>query len=265
MRWWTPSAARTTNWRIAITGIKAGWFGRDTLDYWDRNAPLPGDDNRGYSLGRGAGHRARRLRRASIREWRRSPGASSNALGSTRSPRPGKDSGAFCHPVVPSVHPYVLMNFYGRPRDVTTLAHELGHGIHQVLAAEQGTLMADTPLTLAESASVFGEMLVFRALLDRAAGHRPASPAARRQGREHAEYGGSADRLSRVRAARARRAPQRRTAGRAPRGTLARGAAREPRARCSASTTNTGTSGPTSRTSSTRRSTSTPMPSGIAW
>ena len=100
------------------------------------------------------------------------------------------------------------MNFYGRPRDVTTLAHELGHGVHQVLAGGQGTLMADTPLTLAESASVFGEMLVFRALLDQQqdAGAPPA--AAGRQGREHAEHRGAADRLPRVRAAGARRAPR---------------------------------------------------------
>ena len=145
--------------------IKAGWFGRAALDYWDRNAPLPGDDNRRYS-------------------WSEARDAVLDAFGRfdprmsviarrffddpwiDAQPRPGKDSGAFCHPVVPSAHPYVLMNFYGRSRDVTTLAHELGHGIHQVLAAEQGTLMADTPLTLAESASVFGEMLVFRTLLE---------------------------------------------------------------------------------------------------
>ncbi|MEX0693151.1 MAG: M3 family metallopeptidase, partial [Rhodospirillales bacterium] len=82
------------------------------------------------------------------------------------SPRPGKNSGAFAHPVVPSAHPYVLMNFYGKPRDVMTLAHELGHGVHQVLAGPQGTLLSNTPLTLAETASVFGEMLTFRAILD---------------------------------------------------------------------------------------------------
>ena len=82
-------------------------------------------------------------------------------------PRAGKDSGAFSHPAVPSAHPYILMNYFGTTGDVMTLAHELGHGIHQVLAAKQGHLMADTPLTLAETASVFGEMLVFRALLDR--------------------------------------------------------------------------------------------------
>ena len=80
--------------------------------------------------------------------------------------RPGKSGGAFAHPTVPSAHPYVLMNYHGRIRDVMTLAHELGHGVHQVLAAEQGYLMSGTPLTLAETASVFGEMLTFRALLD---------------------------------------------------------------------------------------------------
>jgi oligoendopeptidase F len=80
--------------------------------------------------------------------------------------RPGKASGAFAHPTVASAHPYVLLNYMGRTDDVMTMAHELGHGVHQVLAARQGTLMADTPLTLAETASVFGEMLTFRRLLD---------------------------------------------------------------------------------------------------
>jgi oligoendopeptidase F len=80
--------------------------------------------------------------------------------------KPGKSSGAFAHPTVPSAHPYLLLNYLGRTRDVMTLAHELGHGVHQVLAAEQGHLMCDTPLTLAETASVFGEMLTFRSLLD---------------------------------------------------------------------------------------------------
>jgi oligoendopeptidase F len=79
--------------------------------------------------------------------------------------RPGKAPGAFAHPTVPSVHPYVLVNYQGKPRDVMTLAHELGHGVHQVLAGPNGALMAPTPLTLAETASVFGEMLTFRKLL----------------------------------------------------------------------------------------------------
>ncbi|MFN7113758.1 MAG: M3 family oligoendopeptidase [Alphaproteobacteria bacterium] len=82
-------------------------------------------------------------------------------------PRAGKDSGGFSHPAVPSAHPFILVNYFGTTADVMTLAHELGHGIHQVMAAKQGHLMADTPLTVAETASVFGEMLVFRALLDR--------------------------------------------------------------------------------------------------
>ena len=91
--------------------------------------------------------------------------------------RPGKAPGAFAHPTVPSAHPYVLLNYQGKPRDVMTLAHELGHGVHQVLAAPNGALMAPTPLTLAETASVFGEMLTFRALL--AEHHRPRSSARR--------------------------------------------------------------------------------------
>jgi oligoendopeptidase F len=144
--------------------MKARWFGRDCLDYWDRNAPLPGDDNRRYDWSE-----ARNIVLDAFGAF--DPRLSDIALRFFEnpwidaSPRPGKDSGAFCHPVVPSVHPYVLMNFFGRSRDVMTLAHELGHGVHQVLAGTQGTLRADTPLTLAESASVFGEMLVFRSLL----------------------------------------------------------------------------------------------------
>ena len=82
--------------------------------------------------------------------------------------RPGKASGAFAHPTVPSAHPYVLVNYMGKPRDVMTLAHELGHGVHQVLAAGQGEMLSSTPLTLAETASVFGEMLTFRKLLENA-------------------------------------------------------------------------------------------------
>ena len=106
------------------------------------------------------------LRRVQPGPGRRSAGASSTGRGSTRRLRPGKAGGAFAHPTVPSAHPYLLLNYHGRTRDVMTLAHELGHGVHQVLAAQQGYLMAGTPLTLAETASVFGEMLTFRALLD---------------------------------------------------------------------------------------------------
>jgi oligoendopeptidase F len=145
--------------------LKARWFGRKTLDYWDRTAPLPGDQDRRYpwdaaralvldAYGGFAPEMADIARRFFDHRWIDAP------------PRPGKDSGAFSHPTVPSAHPYILMNFHGRARDVMTLAHELGHGVHQVLSAGQGALMADTPLTTAETASVFGEMLTFRAMLD---------------------------------------------------------------------------------------------------
>jgi oligoendopeptidase F len=145
--------------------IKARWLGLEKLEYWDRNAPLPEDSDRRIAwpdakvivldaYRRFAPTLANILERFFARNW------IDAAL------RPGKDAGAFCHPTVPSVHPYVLMNYQGRPRDVMTLAHELGHGAHQVLAAAQGPLMAGTPLTLAETASVFGEQLTFRALLE---------------------------------------------------------------------------------------------------
>jgi oligoendopeptidase F len=142
-------------------------MGLDKLEFWDRNAPLPEDSDQ-------------------RRSWADAKVVVLNAY-RTFSPtlaelvdrfferswidaevRPGKDSGAFCHPVVPSVHPYVLMNFQGKSRDVMTLAHELGHGVHQLLAAKQGLLLAGTPLTLAETASVFGEQLTFRAILGQA-------------------------------------------------------------------------------------------------
>ncbi|MEQ8196250.1 MAG: M3 family oligoendopeptidase [Rhodospirillales bacterium] len=145
--------------------LKARWFGGKKLDYWDRNAPVPGQAERKYTweeakdmvltaYGRFAPPMAEIAGRFFDGRWIDAP------------PRPGKDSGAFSHSTVPSVHPYILMNFYGKSRDVMTLAHELGHGVHQVLSAKQGTLMADTPLTTAETASVFGEMLTFRAMLD---------------------------------------------------------------------------------------------------
>jgi oligoendopeptidase F len=144
--------------------LKARWFGGESLDYWDRNAPLPGDDGRRYTW-----NEARDIVLSAFGRFHPKMGAIATQFFDSgwidAQPRPGKDPGAFCHPVVPSVHPYVLLNFYGRPRDVTTIAHELGHGVHQVLAAEQGTLMSETPLTLAEAASVFGEMLVFRAVV----------------------------------------------------------------------------------------------------
>jgi oligoendopeptidase F len=144
--------------------LKAGWFKKKKLAHWDRNAPLPFSATgsiawpeardtvltayRGFSP-----EMARIAERFFTDRWIDAP------------LRPGKAPGAFSHPTTPSAHPYVLMNYQGKPRDVMTLAHELGHGVHQVLAAANGALMAPTPLTLAETASVFGEMLTFRRLL----------------------------------------------------------------------------------------------------
>jgi oligoendopeptidase F len=144
---------------------KARWLGLECLEYWDRNAPLPEDSDKRVSWTDAKvtvldAYRRFSPRLAEIVDRFFARGWIDAAL------RPGKDAGAFCHPTVPSVHPYVLMNYQGRPRDVMTLAHELGHGVHQTLAAQQGPLMAGTPLTLAETASVFGEQLTFRALLE---------------------------------------------------------------------------------------------------
>ncbi len=144
--------------------LKARWFGRDVLDYWDRNAPLP---DRPTQVIRFSEARAKVLRAygAFAPEMAEIADRFFEYGWIDAEVRPGKAPGAFAHPTVPSVHPYVLVNYQGRVRDVMTLAHELGHGVHQVLAGPQGALMAPTPLTLAETASVFGEMLTFRALL----------------------------------------------------------------------------------------------------
>ncbi len=146
--------------------LKAGWFGKKTLDYWDRNAPLPSDDDRRYSW-----DEAKELVLTAYGNF--SPALAK--IGKEFFDKPwidapvqaGKATGAFAHPTVPSVHPYLLVNFQGKARDVMTLAHELGHGVHQVLSARQGALMCDTPLTLAETASVFGEQLTFREMVRR--------------------------------------------------------------------------------------------------
>ncbi len=144
--------------------LKAKWFGVQQLDYWDRNAPLPESDERVIPW-----QEAEKTVLDAYNDF--SPDLASvgrkffdNAW--IDAPiKPGKSPGAFAHPTVPSAHPYLLLNYQGKTRDVMTLAHELGHGVHQVLAGPQGYLMSDTPLTLAETASVFGEMLTFRALL----------------------------------------------------------------------------------------------------
>jgi oligoendopeptidase F len=147
--------------------LKRKWLGLDRMQVWDRNAPLPMEDTR-------------------VVDWAQAEETVMEAynafdprMGELAAPffskgwidagvKPGKAPGAFAHPTVTDVHPYVMLNYLGKPRDVMTLAHELGHGVHQVLAAEQGEMLSSTPLTLAETASVFGEMLTFRKMLDKA-------------------------------------------------------------------------------------------------
>ncbi|MEM0900405.1 MAG: M3 family oligoendopeptidase [Pseudomonadota bacterium] len=144
--------------------MKAKWLGFDKLQAWDRNAPLPSTNEEVIewdtaqqivldAYGKFSPEVASIAKRFFDERWIDAPS------------RDGKAPGAFSHPTVPSAHPYVLLNYLGKPRDVMVLAHELGHGVHQVLAAEQGALLASTPLTLAETASVFGEMLTFQSLL----------------------------------------------------------------------------------------------------
>ena len=144
--------------------LKAKAMGRETLDHWDRNAPLDQERPRQYSwdeakalvldsFGRLSPAMAQRARDVFDRPW------------IDAQPRPGKASGAYSHPVTSDHHPFVFLNYMGERRDVLTLAHELGHAVHQTLAAPRGTLLADTPLTLAETASIFGEGLVFEQLL----------------------------------------------------------------------------------------------------
>jgi len=147
--------------------LKAKWMGLETLEMWDRNAPLPDEDSAAISWDDA---RATVLgaysdfdpEMAQIAEPFFDKGWIDAGV------KPGKAPGAFAHPTVTNVHPYVMLNYLGKQRDVMTLAHELGHGVHQVLAADQGELLSSTPLTLAETASVFGEMLTFRKLLDAA-------------------------------------------------------------------------------------------------
>ncbi len=146
--------------------LKAGWFGKKQLDYWDRNAPLPSDIDRKYSW-----NEAKELVLTAYNNF--SPELARQGKKFFENPwidapvLPGKSPGAFAHPTVPSVHPYLLVNYQGKSRDVMTLAHELGHGVHQLFSAKQGALMCDTPLTLAETASVFGEQLTFREMVKR--------------------------------------------------------------------------------------------------
>jgi len=144
--------------------MKAKWLGLEHLEFWDRNAPLPETDERTIAwdeavetvLGAYAGFSPKLAELAQ-------PFFGSGWIDA--GVKPGKAPGAFAHPTVTDAHPYLMLNYLGKPRDVMTLAHELGHGVHQRLAAGQGELLSQTPLTLAETASVFGEMLTFRTLL----------------------------------------------------------------------------------------------------
>ncbi|PZX47424.1 oligoendopeptidase F [Roseinatronobacter thiooxidans] len=144
--------------------LKAKWLGLDTLEVWDRNAPLPleaprqigWDEARSTVMEAYAGFSPKL---AELTEPFFTQGWIDAAV------KPGKAPGAFAHPTVTDAHPFVMLNYLGKPRDVMTLAHELGHGVHQRLAAGQGELLSSTPLTLAETASVFGEMLTFRRML----------------------------------------------------------------------------------------------------
>jgi oligoendopeptidase F len=147
--------------------LKAKWLGLDTLEVWDRNAPLPMEDDRlvGWDEARKVVSEAYAdfdPRMAELAEPFFTDGWIDAAV------KEGKAPGAFAHPTVADAHPYVMLNYLGKPRDVMTLAHELGHGVHQRLAAGQGELLSSTPLTLAETASVFGEMLTFRKMLAQA-------------------------------------------------------------------------------------------------
>jgi oligoendopeptidase F len=147
--------------------LKRKWLDLDKMQVWDRNAPLPIEDTRtvDWSTAKTTvmdAYSAFDPRMGDLAEPFFTKGWIDAGV------KPGKAPGAFAHPTVTDVHPYVMLNYLGKPRDVMTLAHELGHGVHQVLAADQGELLSSTPLTLAETASVFGEMLTFRKMLDNA-------------------------------------------------------------------------------------------------
>jgi len=155
--------------------LKAKWMGLDSMEMWDRNAPLPDEDTAAIAWGD-----ARKTVMEAYADFDPEMARIAEPFFDKgwidAGVKPGKAPGAFAHPTVTNVHPYVMLNYLGKQRDVMTLAHELGHGVHQVLAADQGELLSSTPLTLAETASVFGEMLTFRKLLDAA----PDQPARKR-------------------------------------------------------------------------------------
>ncbi len=244
--------------------MKAKWLGKERLEYWDRNAPLPKveqrhvdwDEARDTVLSAYGGFSPKMAdiaRRFFDERWIDAP------------VRPGKAPGAFSHPTVPSVHPYVLLNYQGKPRDVMTLAHELGHGVHQVLAAQAGR--ADG----GDAADARGDGVGVRrnADLSRAAGEDFGAGSeegdARPEGRGHAQHGRAPDRLLYVRAQGPHRAQARRAHGGAFGRNLDGGAGRKSRARDPSRSPATRRSGLMSVISFTRRSTSMPMRSAIAW
>jgi oligoendopeptidase F len=149
--------------------LKAKVMGRSRLDHWDRNAPLTATAPRRYGWGEARGMVLDSFEALAPR-FAATAARFFDEPWIDAAPRAGKQSGAYSHPVTSERHPYVFLNFMGERRDVLTLAHELGHAVHQTLAAPQGTLLADTPLTLAETASIFGEGLVFERLLADAKG-----------------------------------------------------------------------------------------------
>ena len=144
--------------------LKAKAMGKARLDHWDRNAPIETTAPRAFTWTQG--------REIVLDSFSDLGGDFADRAGGffdkpwiDGRARAGKQSGAYAHPVTADRHPYVFLNWMGERRDVLTLAHELGHGVHQTLAADQGTLLADTPLTLAETASIFAEGLTFDRLL----------------------------------------------------------------------------------------------------
>ena len=145
--------------------LKRKWLGLEIMQVWDRNAPLPMESNKLVTW-----DEAQKVVTSAYTNF-------DSRMSELITPffnegwidagvKPGKAPGAFAHPTVTDVHPYIMLNYLGKPRDVMTLAHELGHGVHQVLASSQGQMLSSTPLTLAETASVFGEMLTFQQMLD---------------------------------------------------------------------------------------------------
>jgi hypothetical protein len=242
--------------------MKAKWLGLDRLMHWDRNAPLPRDADSTIPWPE-AVRQVRAAYAGFSPEMERMAAPFFDKPWIDAALRPGKSGGAFAHPTVPSAHPYLLLNYHGKARDVMTLAHELGHGVHQRLAAEQGYLQSSTPLTLAETASVFGEMLTFRALLD-----AETDPAKRRLllagkvedmlntvVRQIAFYRFETCCMTSAAKASCRMSASARSGCRCR---------RKAWARSSTSRRTTRSTGPTFRISCTRPSTYTPMPSGTA-